>query len=105
MRISDWSSDVCSSALGVTGHDDARRIDAVVGGTGVEVRVCGAVLPDDLGDGHLRAEGVVLHGDHEHASGQAPRDKIGRASCRERGCQYVSISVVAGSLQKKTKKT
>src|SRR3546814_5022727 len=74
MRISDWSSDVCSSALGVTGHDDARRIDAVVGGTGVEVRVCGAVLPDDLGDGHLRAEGVVLHGDHEPASGQAPRD-------------------------------
>src|SRR3546814_18282191 len=30
--------------------------------------------------------------------------KIGRASCRERVCQYVSISVVAVSLQKKTKK-
>src|SRR3546814_14348890 len=27
--------------------------------------------------------------------------KIGRASCRERVCQYVSISVVAGSLKKK----
>src|SRR3546814_18419285 len=27
--------------------------------------------------------------------------KIGRASCRERVCQYVSISVVAVSLQKK----
>src|SRR3546814_14568985 len=26
---------------------------------------------------------------------------IGRASCRERVCQYVSISVVAGSLTKK----
>src|SRR3546814_20215094 len=26
-------------------------------------------------------------------------DKIGRASCRERVCQYVKISVVAGSLK------
>src|SRR3546814_16770663 len=29
--------------------------------------------------------------------------EIGRASCRERVCQYVSISVVAVSLKKKTK--
>src|SRR3546814_17909965 len=29
--------------------------------------------------------------------------KIGRASCRERVCQYVSISVVAGYLKKKNK--
>src|SRR3546814_16541220 len=29
--------------------------------------------------------------------------QIGRASCRERVCQYVSISVVAGSLKKKHK--
>src|SRR3546814_15026152 len=27
--------------------------------------------------------------------------KIGRAACRERGCQYVEISVVAGALKKK----
>src|SRR3546814_11648694 len=27
--------------------------------------------------------------------------EIGRASCRERGCQYVLISVVAGTLKKK----
>src|SRR3546814_14375814 len=30
--------------------------------------------------------------------------KIGRASCRERVCQYVSISVVAVSLKKKKEK-
>src|SRR3546814_21011616 len=29
--------------------------------------------------------------------------EIGRASCRERVCQYVEISVVAGSLKKQTK--
>src|SRR3546814_13199170 len=28
------------------------------------------------------------------------RPKIGRPSCRARGCQYVEISVVAGSLKK-----
>src|SRR3546814_11851188 len=32
------------------------------------------------------------------------RVQIGRASGRERVCQYVSISVVAGSLKKKKKK-
>src|SRR3546814_12406962 len=45
--------------------------------------------------------------------GSAPRradlphtDQIGRASCRERGCKYVYISGVAGSLKKtKTKHT
>src|SRR3546814_13154650 len=30
-------------------------------------------------------------------------EEIGRASCRERGCQYVEISVVAVSLKKKKK--
>src|SRR3546814_12947140 len=30
------------------------------------------------------------------------REEIGRASCRERVCQYVSISVVAVSLKNKT---
>src|SRR3546814_12698600 len=32
---------------------------------------------------------------------QGPRKEIGRASCRERVCQYVWISVVAVSLKKK----
>src|SRR3546814_16754111 len=31
-------------------------------------------------------------------------DEIGRASCREGVCQYVYVSVVAGSLKKKKKK-
>src|SRR3546814_16073263 len=35
----------------------------------------------------------------------APFHQIGRASCRERVCQYVSISVVAVSLKKKTTET
>src|SRR3546814_13129170 len=42
----------------------------------------------------LRREGVLIN-----------RKKIGRASCRARVCQYVSITVGAGSLKKKKKKT
>src|SRR3546814_9741520 len=34
---------------------------------------------------------------------ETPFKEIGRASCRERVCQYVSISVVAGSLKKQSK--
>src|SRR3546814_12748956 len=35
--------------------------------------------------------------------GPDPFDEIGRAACRERGCQYVSISVVAVQIKKKNK--
>src|SRR3546814_19691132 len=37
----------------------------------------------------------------EHADQRVEEVEIGRASCRERVCQYVSISVVAVSLKKK----
>src|SRR3546814_11680511 len=37
----------------------------------------------------------------EDLLGLPPAEEIGRASCRERVCQYVSISVVAVSLKKK----
>src|SRR3546814_4708623 len=69
MRISDWSSDVCSSDLLV------------------------AALPDAL-----QGVGGILHLVHEDdvrlLSGDRPTDaratvEIGRASCRERVCQYV----------------
>src|SRR3546814_13931985 len=36
-------------------------------------------------------------------AGDRERIEIGRASCRERVCQYVAISVVAVSLNKKNK--
>src|SRR3546814_9763846 len=69
MRISDWSSDVCSSDL-----SSAAAL------TGLELLLKDEVISPD--------ETVALiatsNGYKELAS-----DEIGRASCRERVCQYV----------------
>src|SRR3546814_4828187 len=77
MRISDWSSDVCSSDLharaggGVVGVADGQRI----------IRRCGALRPH--GGAVITFGAAVVT---ECAAGVA---EIGRASCRERGWQYV----------------
>src|SRR3546814_6921077 len=79
MRISDWSSDVCSSDLAVEGCERAVR-DA-------------HLLADLEGDGRLRpihALGDLLDDPRGLALGDRGRlAQIGRASCRERVCQYV----------------
>src|SRR3546814_5769951 len=73
MRISDWSSDVCSSDLA------ERRSLRPGQGQGADRRVPRGTDP------HRQAEGSdPLPG---RPSGR--RQEIGRASCRERVCQYV----------------
>src|SRR3546814_10820103 len=74
MRISDWSSDVCSSDLNIWRAQDVFHGD-VDGGAG-------CARPDRRGRSprpqHAGASARKDHG-----------DEIGRASCRERVCQYV----------------
>src|SRR3546814_13171944 len=70
MRISDWSSDVCSSDL-----PDRKAMQEI-----------GSLLHDKS---WLMRLGAV------RATESFPTPKIGRASCRERVCKYVLISVVA----------
>src|SRR3546814_5627973 len=80
LRISDWSSDVCSSDL----HDQ------------VHVRMVGGDRSRDLLHQHglaglgrrddQRALALALR---RHQVEDAAGDEIGRASCRERVCQYV----------------
>src|SRR3546814_14172854 len=97
MRISDWSSDVCSSDL-PAGHEivdrrarDALRIDPPMA---VEAPILDR--EERLADVRRQFSGV----DGLTADRPAPRDRgavlgeqrdreIGRASCRERVCQYV----------------
>src|SRR3546814_5331737 len=84
MRISDWSSDVCSSDLAVR-LGWMRLLERLVD--------CGVDL--DARDGHgMTALHLCAALSREAAlkllvsRGASPAE-IGRASCRERGCQYV----------------
>src|SRR3546814_2412597 len=98
MRISDWSSDVCSSDLSSAAMRCPPRWpmpDALmVGATGMVGR---AVI------GHFGSTSVTVLARREveglaphHRELVAPSERwadiiaeIGREACRERGCQYV----------------
>src|SRR3546814_12414095 len=104
MRISDWSSDVCSSDLGLLHRGAAglavlprlrasrrqRRPAAGPGAEGRPVPVAG-----DATDLRLRRRVRAAGAD------RAAGDQTGRESCRERVGQYVEISVTGVSLKTK----
>src|SRR3546814_16605903 len=103
MRISDWSSDVCSSDLAAVRHGQRQA-------AGRRPRPG----PHTRGAGPVRGRHVALT-----LLSRLPREllvllvrayqllvsplQIGRASCMERESQYVSMSVVAVALKKKPK--
>src|SRR3546814_8697338 len=91
MRISDWSSDVCSSDL---------LLRSLRGSVLIQVFPCAVDMGAHgqkmaLNEVRLarrrHADGNVglAHGEVELAVAQDKADQIGRASCRERVCQYV----------------
>src|SRR3546814_8567710 len=96
MRISDWSSDVCSSDLlkpwqydvlvteNMFGDILSDLIAAMVGGMGM-------APSGDIGDHYGLFQ--PAHGSAPDIAGKGIANptamKIGRASCRERVCQYV----------------
>src|SRR3546814_14521020 len=94
LRISDWSSDVCSSDL--RGGDDPGRRTAAGQAHGDFQRLERRARAVDAG-----RTGRDLSRVRHLQAGQGLVEEIGRASCRERVCQYVEISVVAVSLKKK----
>src|SRR3546814_19452300 len=99
MRISDWSSDVCSS--------DLTQVDPHLLCHGNQVHAIGGGAAEDPRLQALDELEVLLGlGDAEREECSTDPldalDQIGRASCRERVCQSVSNSVVAVSLKKNT---
>src|SRR3546814_18997178 len=90
MRISDWSSDVCSSDL-------LAMIDGEAGDGGI------VAAADQRAQPHQWFLELPTRGSRSETSMSRISSgmKIGRASCRERVCQYVYISVVAVSLKTK----
>src|SRR3546814_18680270 len=102
----DWKLD----AKPVVGKPATAAALTAIGDEGVDMLVCDSTnvfnadasgSEGDLRDGLVAAVGA--------AKGRVVvttfASKIGRASCRERVCQYVSVSVVAVSLKKKYKHT
>src|SRR3546814_12722460 len=123
MRISDWSSDVCSSDLaeeyfspgqkGSSAMPHKRNPILTENLTGLARIVRSATIPA-MENVALWHERDISHSSVERFIGPDATitldfalgrltGEIGRASCRERVCQYVSISVVAVSLKKKNK--
>src|SRR3546814_15429601 len=125
MRISDWSSDVCSSDLEI--HKSFKPF--FVGGSDEEKKAAGEAITRQFtlltggmkGDYLFGAfsvadpflfvmlrwafafgigvpEPLIAYFDRIQARPAIAR-AIGRASCRERVCQYVKIPVVAESLK------
>src|SRR3546814_19502261 len=105
MRISDWSSDVCSSDLAQGADDKCRNAEqkSEAEQRDVHLRQDGRqIAPVDGIEKNPRQQNATdrdLQQQKQEAAG-----KIGRASCRERGWQYVSKSVEAVSLKKKNAK-
>src|SRR3546814_12037140 len=101
MRISDWSSDVCSSDLGGPDHGIISGASSLY-----FERLClGAVATVASGplpfrpcpptvflyfrygmEDHCPSLGIFIP---QRQEGHGLLDQIGRASCRERVCQYV----------------
>src|SRR3546814_12541203 len=114
MRISDWSSDVCSSDLQIlflllgldafgndadikaARHRDDRIDDRGVGGIVGDVANERAVDLDlvDRKAGQVRKTRIA--GAEVVDADRHTEPEIGRAACRERGCQAGYIAVGAG---------
>src|SRR3546814_13871420 len=103
MRISDWSSDVCSSDLVLVDHLDAG-IAAVLrtaepGGAPADQHLAPVALigaGEDLHQRRLAGRAVADQAGHL-ARPQPEVDQLGRATSRDRVCQSESVSVVAVS--------
>src|SRR3546814_13809931 len=98
LRISDWSSDVCSSDLAEAPERGFARAGGEVPSVASRPLTPAHATPDaafaealeELRDCRVCAAHLP----------RGPRPEIGRALCRERECQCVTLSVVAVSSTK-----
>src|SRR3546814_10187316 len=97
MRISDWSSDVCSSDLwlatangrGCPASDPLLRAMHTISGAFAMTEV--PAITEVTGPMESYIKRLLAHKRIASAQGVAliAQSEIGRASCRERVCQYV----------------
>src|SRR3546814_16003386 len=98
MRISDWSSDVCSSdllMLSTPPTSASRRLVPLI-------MPAASIAPIMLVEHAIPVDSAVIVAGAPASISTSRAMQIGRASCRERVCKSVYISVVAVSLKKKS---
>src|SRR3546814_10924844 len=111
MRISDWSSDVCSSDLAPdvpespieTDRGKAKIFETIpnLSGAHFTIRIVIENVAPTGCESEIVGKPVRNFGIDENFGSAGL--KIGRASCRERVCPIVWISVVAVTVKKKNK--
>src|SRR3546814_12758118 len=108
MRISDWSSDVCSSDLSLAACSSVPLDESASSGSGTGTgggSSTGQVMDPFNPQSPLAQQRSVYFEFDSYTVPEQYRNvvdmQIGRASCWERVCQYVSISVLAVSLTNK----
>src|SRR3546814_18404526 len=99
MRISDWSSDVCSSDLNLQAlAGDTMVVDNYYNHTAATYRGLQGQMTSGFpryggsegGKGWMEGNNADGYATRSYSSLSGVLDKeIGRASCRERVCQYV----------------
>src|SRR3546814_15637576 len=93
MRIGDWSSDVCSSDLGDQTATLAEQL--------LECLEHQGILAFEVGIETAHCQPGGAHHLAATRPGRTPlNQQVGRASRRERVTKYVSISEIAGTLNK-----
>src|SRR3546814_20440739 len=106
MRISDWSSDVCSPDLPASSSVPA--LTSTARGSAYTSSRCRTdtdhcAPPSAHHQSQHPADWQeAAHPDPDPRPATPPHNHIGRASCRERVRKYVYISVVADNLKTKT---
>src|SRR3546814_5011044 len=87
LRMSDWSSDVCSSDLRTLDAHDALIVFSRQKAQRKDDH--SARVTEHAVDGQIGFAGVGGAEDGRHPAFREERHEIGSAACRERVCQYV----------------
>src|SRR3546814_11205642 len=111
MRISDWSSDVCSSDLAGSRYCQLSSNHPTVKDCAAKMRSSAArpMAPQKIWRSPMPSIKAPLPYRQPSAAGRGNRAynggwQMGRAGCRVRVWQYVSIASVAGHLKNKESK-